>query len=159
MLYCGVDCGNSGGIAVLDDKDELWTYNYSEDMIHGFAKKLSKKKHVIYIEDARDAVRAPFGQKFINVKHYYKQGWNSAYPVAALRQAGCNVVLIPPKKWQEYLNLIGESKEGTAGFIVDILELDFDFFMTPRGRLEDGKSDAAGIAYYARCIERKKKRK
>lgn len=158
MLIVGVDPGLGGGLAFLKDGDLI-------EIIDMPIIKLEKNKKAISSIEVFNALRLAMsitGQSeniaALEVVHAMpKQGVTSMFTFGygyglvrgAIDCAGYFCEPVRPQAWKKHFGLIG--KEKSAGLLVVeqfCPHLSTDCFITKRGRVIDGRIDAALIARY-----------
>lgn len=152
-IYCGIDPGISGAIALLQD-DKLTL----EDMP---TVKTDKKSTVFLphlIEILENAVRA--GPLYValekvhampgqGVTSMFSFGYNYGVVLGALTALRVQYVLVTPQRWKKLL-LTDMQKDKQATIIKASQMFPDNQFATPRGRLLDGRGDATMLSLYAK---------
>ena len=85
----------------------------------------------------------------MSAKSNFSFGFNTGLITGIIQSTGIGLDKVAPKKWQKEIGVKTKGKEIKAevGQIATRLYPKVQLF-TPRGRLEDGKSDSLMIAHY-----------
>lgn len=160
-MIIGIDPGLKGGIAYLNNKGSL----YSVGDIPLIKNKFKEKTYIIDIKKVFNSLNGCHTQKGIHaiiiedVHAMPKQGVSSMFTFgfgygminAAISCSDCgdsNLFRVTPQAWKKHFGLIGKDKNAGLDVIRSIWRMDMSTFITPRGRIIDGRVDATLIAKY-----------
>lgn len=149
-MYCGIDPGLKGGIALIKDKEIIcYTKMLPDYEFIKYVQELIKQhKNITFVIEK---VSAMPGQ---GVSSMFKFGYNTGYLYGVLHTLQQRVIEITPRVWKQYFKIPGkkrgqESKDLTAlavrQFYPEMIDIKF----------HDGVYDAILIAKYQ--IEKDKK--
>ncbi len=143
MIVCGIDPGMQGGICYIQDgkivlledmpvlgkeldKNELYELLslYPETTITGIEKQMMMQKQ----------------------RGQYKIGRNYGILEAFLFANNKGFTVVSPPKWKKFWNLLKKEKSDSVNLAMQLFPN--SSFKTPRGRLLDGRAEAALIALY-----------
>lgn len=159
--HIGIDPGINGGVSVISDRGllglvmDMPTMQMSEKKREIDAKELS---YVLEQFTHRTSRMDCAGYVYLEIVHampgngvsgMFSFGMNYGAIRAACQITGFIIVGVTPQKWKKHFNLIGEDKKEAGTRIVELYPNEKASFYTPRGRLFDGRADAALIARYA----------
>lgn len=153
-IIIGIDPGLNGGITVLENGDLIFVQDMpvlplekGKKIIDTLAVYNILVTHIrgINNEAAIESVHAMPGQ---GVTSMFNFGLGYGLVRGAIDCAGYLPVLISPQKWKKHFNLINKDKKDGLVEIERLWPDKVDLFKTKRGRVLDGRVDAALIGRY-----------
>lgn len=143
MIYIGVDPGKNGGIALLDDTNEVRVYPYSEETL---IEKLKYDSKFFDVRCVLEKVNAMPNQGVVSMFNF---GQNYGFIQGVLKAYNIPFELVPPQKWKKEFSVT--SDKNTSIEVAKRLFPNVNLKATERCRKDhDGMAEALLIAEYCR---------
>ena len=147
MVYIGIDPGQKGGIAYIDEENQtVKAYSYSNEMLLSVLSVFADEKPLCFVEK----VGAMPGQ---GVTSMFSFGQSFGYILGALEAFKISYQLISPQKWKKHFALNKDKKQSIEcckRLFPNVLLL-----ATPKCIKEhDGMAEALLIALYAKRTDK-----
>lgn len=142
MILLGIDPGNKGAMCIMPSSLEWVRFiNYDLDNYAEYLRTVTGNSIAIV-----ERVHAMPGQ---GVKSMFSFGQRLGEIEGLLRAFKIPYQLVPPKEWQKECGIAPKSDKKAIAGVLKKLYPQVDLYGA-RGGLQDGKSDALGLAHYAR---------
>lgn len=143
MIYIGIDPGKNGGIALLDDTNEVRVYPYSEETL---IKKLKYDSKFFDVKCVLEKVNAMPNQGVVSMFNF---GQNYGFIQGVLKAYNIPFELVPPQKWKKEFSVT--SDKNTSIEVAKRLFPQVNLKATERCKKDhDGMAEALLIAEYCR---------
>lgn len=143
MIYIGVDPGKNGGIALLDDTNEVRVYPYSEETL---IEKLKYDSKFFDVKCVLEKVNAMPGQGVVSMFNF---GQNYGFIQGVLKAYNVPFELVTPQKWKKEFSVT--SDKNTSIEVAKRLFPNVNLKATERCKKDhDGMAEALLIAEYCR---------
>ena len=143
MIYIGVDPGKNGGIALLDDTNEVRVYPYSEETL---IEKLKYDSKFFDVKCVLEKVNAMPGQGVVSMFNF---GQNYGFIQGVLKAYNIPFELVPPQKWKKEFSVTSDKNISIE--VAKRLFPTVNLKATERCKKDhDGMAEALLMAEYAR---------
>lgn len=155
MIYIGIDPGQKGGIAIIDDDtNKLLSM---EIPLSADKKEMSTKEiydfisnNFIIIDEVFCIIEKAQAMPKQGVTGVFNYGRGYGELIAILKILEIPYQEIQSQKWKKEFSLIKKDKKASVAMAQKLFP--HEVFITERGRLMDGKAEACLMAEYARRI-------
>ena len=152
MIYIGVDPGQRGGYAIIDESKIVYSTNvrafpWDDEMFMCEMRGIKNLADSAKIVAAVEKVGAMPGQGVTSMFHF---GKSAGYIEGVLTALGIPYQLVPPVKWKRAFSLVGKDKKASIETCRKLFP-ELDLKRAERCRTDsDGKAEATLLAEYAR---------
>lgn len=141
MIFCGIDPGRGGGIAVIREDGSVATSVFDEAGYKSILQSLNGSSLVI-VEDVHAMPKQ-------GVTSMFNFGFNKGWILGVLYALGIPTQLVSPQKWKRAFGLDGDKQKSIA--CASRLFPNANLFATPRcKKSHDGICEALLMAEYGR---------
>lgn len=141
MIFCGIDPGRGGGIAVIREDDSVVTSVFDETGYKSILQTLNGSSLVI-VEDVHAMPKQ-------GVTSMFNFGFNKGWIVGLLYAYGIPTQLVSPQKWKRTFGLDNDKQKSIECAMR--LYPNANLYATPRcKKMHDGIAEALLMAEYAK---------
>ncbi len=153
--YIGIDPGITGAVCILIDQGSIL------DVLDLPVCAMTDKKKEIDVVKLSNILHDYIDfTDYIYLEHVHALPGNGTVSMfnfgmtygsikAVIRCLGFQIVNVSPMAWKNYMGLRKTEKKEVGNRVIEIYPHHADKFVTPRGRVIDGRCDATLIARYA----------